>query len=44
VLRVARTIADLERRDRIEDRHVLEAIALRRSQELERREDRRAAA
>ncbi len=44
VLRVARTVADLEGRDRIEDRHVLEAISLRRSQDLERPEDRRAAA
>jgi magnesium chelatase family protein len=44
VLRVARTVADLEGRDRIEDRHVLEAIGLRRSHDLERREDRRAAA
>ena len=40
VLRVARTIADLEGRDRIEDRHVLEAIGLRRSHDLERKEDR----
>ncbi len=44
VLRVARTIADLAASDRIEDAHVLEAIALRRSQELERTEDRREAA
>ena len=44
VLRVARTVADLEGRDRIEDRHVLEAIGLRRSHDLERKEDPRAAA
>ena len=42
VLRVARTIADLDGREGIEDRPRLEAIALRRSQDAERPEDVRA--
>jgi magnesium chelatase family protein len=44
VLRVARTIADLEGSQAIEDRHVLEAIGLRRSHDLEHNEDHRDAA
>jgi len=44
VLRVARTIADLAGSHAIEDRHVLEAIGLRRSHDLEHREEHRDAA